>query len=630
MATNIGEATIKLSFDNKSLEASQKQAEQSMNSWTNKLGSIAKTGGKIIASGLAVASTAVAGLAAASVKGYAEYEQLVGGIETLFKDSSDEMMAYAAQSYKTAQISAAEYMSTATSFSASLIQGLKGDTAKAAAYANRAIISMSDNANKMGTDMALIQSAYQGFAKQNYTMLDNLKLGYGGTLTEMQRLIADASKMKDEMNKLGVTVDANSTSFDNIVNAIAVVQEHLGIAGTSAEEAGRTIQGSFSSMKAAAQDLITGLTDPNADLGQLIDNLITSIVGDGTDKNLGVLGNIQPAIKRAMEGIGKLIEKGVPQLIEMIPALIADTLPSVLQSGVNLFGRIFDYLPQLAQTLINLIAQLAQQIIPRLPQLLLGIVNGILGVIKTLTSTENQRMILDVGLQLLLGLVQAIPQIVIALVEALPDIIAGIVGYLTDPNSLMLIIQAGVELFMGLVKAVPQILGALITAFAELFRKLWEQVKKNFTDFAANFGESIASVFKKAINGVLQFIENFINGPIDLINGFIQKINDNFGAIGVNIGKISRVSLPRLAQGGIATSATTAIIGEAGREAVIPLERNTDNWAGLLSRTLANEFKDQGLSTEQGITIYMTNEINNELDADEIGRRLLTSIRRAA
>ena len=221
MATNIGEATIKLSFDNKSLEASQKQAEQSMNNWTNKLGSIAKTGGKLIASGLAAASTAVAGIAAASVKGYAEYEQLVGGIETLFKDSSDEMMAYAAQSYKTAQISAAEYMSTATSFSASLIQGLGGDTAKAAAYADRAIISMADNANKMGTSMEAIQNAYQGFAKQNYMMLDNLKLGYGGTRTEMERLISDASQMTDEMDKLGISVDADSMSFDNLLRKIS-------------------------------------------------------------------------------------------------------------------------------------------------------------------------------------------------------------------------------------------------------------------------------------------------------------------------------------------------------------------------------------------------------------------------
>ena len=630
MATNIGEATIKLSFDNKSLEASQKQAEQSMNSWSNKLGSMAKTGGKLIAGGFAAATTAVAGLAAASIKGYAEYEQLVGGIETLFKDSSDEMMEYAKQSYKTAQISSAEYMATATSFSASLIQGLGGDTSKAAAYADRAIISMADNANKMGTSMEMIQSAYQGFAKQNYMMLDNLKLGYGGTKTEMERLISDASQMTDEMDKLGISVDADSMSFDNIVNAIAVVQEHLGIAGTSAEEAGQTIQGSFNSMKAAATDLITGLTDPNADLGQLIDNLITSIVGDGTDKNLGVLGNIQPALKRVMEGIGKLIEKGVPQLLKMIPDILADTLPSILASVVDLFGKMADYLPELTQTLIDLIAQIAQQIIPRLPQLLIGISNGILGVIKTLASTENLRLILDVGLQLLMGIVKAIPQIVVAVVEALPDIIAGILGFLYDPNSLMLLVKAGVDLFMVLVAAVPQILGALVTAFAELFRKLWNQVKQNFTDFAASFGDTMASIFKKAINGVLQFIENFINGPIDLINSFIQTINDNFGAIGVNIGKLSRVSLPRLAQGGIVTSATTAIIGEAGREAVIPLERNTDNWAGLLSRTLANEFKEQNLSTEQGITIYMTNEINNELDADEIGRRLLTSIRRAA
>lgn len=622
MSTTIGEAVIKLTFNTKDLDKGQQQIANKVDSVLGKVGSVAKTGGKLITAGMTAAATAVSGLAAASVKGYAEYEQLQGGVETLFKESSDQLMAYAEQSYKTTQLSAAQYMETATSFSASLIQGLGGDTAKAADYADRAIVSMSDNANKMGTSIENIQSAYAGFAKQNYTMLDNLKLGYGGTKTEMERLIKDASQMGDEMKKLGVTVDADSMSFDNIVNAIAVMQEHMGIAGTSAKEASKTISGSLASMKASAQDLITGITNPNADIEKLVDNFVNTIDS--------VADNIGPAIKSALKGITKLVDKGLPKIFEHIPDILGDIIPDLIDSAVALFTKIMDYLPQLVQLLINLFVQISQAIIPQIPVILMSVVNAIIDAIKLLTSPENLQAILQVGIQLLMQLVAAIPDILIALIDALPDIIMNIVDFLTDPENIMMIIEAAVQLFMGLVMAVPKILGKLFEAFGKLFGKLWEKCAQLFKDFAANFGEAIASVFKGAVNGVLWFLEQFINGPIDIINFFIDAINGILSLVGGHIDKLGRIQLPRLAEGGIATSATPALIGEAGKEAVIPLERNTDNWAGLLAHTLANEFEKDNLATGGGITVYMTNNINNNLDADEIGRRLMTSIRRAA
>ena len=622
MSTTIGEAVIKLTFNTKDLDKGQQQIANKVDSVLGKVGSVAKTGGKLITAGMTAAATAVSGLAAASVKGYAEYEQLQGGVETLFKESSDQLMAYAEQSYKTTQLSAAQYMETATSFSASLIQGLGGDTAKAAGYADRAIVSMSDNANKMGTDIGLIQSAYSGFAKQNYTMLDNLKLGYGGTKTEMERLIKDASQMGDEMKKLGVTVDKDSMSFDNIVNAIAVMQEHMGIAGTSAKEASKTISGSLASMKASAQDLITGITNPNADIEKLVDNFVNTIDS--------VADNIGPAIKSALKGITKLVDKGLPKIFEHIPDILGDIIPDLIDSAVALFTKIMDYLPQLVQLLINLFVQISQAIIPQIPVILMSVVNAIIDAIKLLTSPENLQAILQVGIQLLMQLVAAIPDILIALIDALPDIIMNIVDVLTDPENIMMIIEAAVQLFMGLVMAVPKILGKLFEAFGKLFGKLWEKCAQLFKDFAANFGEAISSVFKGAVNGVLWFLEQFINGPIDIINFFIDAINGILSVVGGHIDKLGRIQLPRLAEGGIATSATPALIGEAGKEAVIPLERNTDNWAGLLAHTLANEFEKDNLGTGGGITVYMTNNINNNLDADEIGRRLMTSIRRAA
>lgn len=615
MATNVGEAVIKLSFDDKDSATKLQDAFKNV-------GKIAGTAGKFIAGGMIAATTAVSGFVAASVKGYAEYEQLAGGIETLFKDSASDLMAYAEQSYKTAQISAADYMETATSFSASLIQGLGGDTKKAADYANRAIISMSDNANKMGTDIANIQNAYQGFAKQNYTMLDNLKLGYGGTKTEMERLIKDAAGMTDEMNKLGISVDASSMSFDNIVNAIAVVQEHLGIAGTSALEAEHTISGSFNMLKSSWADLVTGVANPNADLDALINNLFDSV--------LAVMDNLLPAIKKAIKGITEFILKAVPRLLEAIPDLLKDVLPDIISAAKDLFLVIMSEIPTLTQTIIDTLFGVAQMLIPQLPMIFTSVINGILNFFRTLSNPANLQMLLQTAIQLMMAIVQAVPQIVQALSVALPEIISNLVAFLLDPNNIMLIMEAAMQLFLGIVKAVPQIFGALFQAFGNLFGSLWEKLQGMFTQFFGNFGETVKRIFVTAVNGVLQFIENFINGPIDTINGFIDIINSTFGSVGVNLGKINRLKLPRMAQGGVVDSATAALIGEAGKEAVIPLERNTENWTAPLAKALAEQFEQEGISTDGHITVTMNNYINNNLDADEIGQRLMTSIRRAA
>lgn len=229
--------------------------EKGFNDGISKLGSLGKSGLSIVSKAMTGAIAAVGTGAAAIIKSslgvVANMEQQVGGVETLFKDSANTVIANANKAYKTAGMSANNYMETVTSFSASLLQSLGGDTAKAASYADRAIVDMSDNANKMGTNMRDIQNAYQGFAKQNYTMLDNLKLGYGGTQEEMKRLISDASKMTDVQKELGVTVDASSLSFGNIVNAISVVQKQMGITGTTSKEAATTIEGSVNSAKAA-------------------------------------------------------------------------------------------------------------------------------------------------------------------------------------------------------------------------------------------------------------------------------------------------------------------------------------------------------------------------------------------
>lgn len=496
--TNLGTAWIQIKPTTQGITSAVKKelgnVEKEMTSSGSKMStafsSLGSKAGAALKVGLVAAGTAaVAGTVALvknAVSQFADYEQLVGGVDTLFKNASGQVQQYAADAFKTAQLSANEYMSTVTSFSASLIQSLGGDTNKAAKYADQAIIDMADNANKMGTSMEMIQNAYQGFAKQNYTMLDNLKLGYGGTKTEMERLLADAEKISGIHYEIG--------NFADMTAAIHVIQESLGITGTSAKEAASTVTGSFNMMKSAWNNLIVGMGDKNADMATLMNNFVESA---GTAAE-----NLIPVIFQALSGIGDLITRLAPIIIEKLPTLLETLIPQF----------------------INVVVQLATAIITNLPMIMTTLLNGFLA---------------------------AFPTLITAIIETLPQLITSIIEFLTNPETIGLLVAAAVELFFGLVVAVPQILGALIGAFGNLVGNLWENIKRMFGAFAGSFGNFIGGIFKNAINGVLTFIENIINGPIDIINGFIGAINDAFGFIGVNLGKIDRIQLPRLAKGGI-------------------------------------------------------------------------------
>lgn len=266
--TSVFEIFAKLGLDSSDFDKGLDNAKSTLSNMGSAVGSGLGTIAKIGTAAVATASAGIAALGTMAVKGYADYEQLTGGVETLFKTSSNAVMDYANNAYKTAGLTANDYMETVTGFSASLISSLDGDTAKAAEIANMSITDMSDNANKMGTDIESIKTAYQGFAKQNYTMLDNLKLGYGGTKQEMERLLADAEKLTGQKYDI--------SNFSDIAEAIHAIQTEMDITGTTAKEAGSTISGSVASMKSAWDNLVVGLADGNADLGQLIDNVVTS------------------------------------------------------------------------------------------------------------------------------------------------------------------------------------------------------------------------------------------------------------------------------------------------------------------------------------------------------------------
>lgn len=363
MATEIAKAYVQIIPTTKGIG---NQLEQELGGVGDSAGASSGKGfikgmGGAIAKGAAVVGTAamaaVGAVTKQAVESYAEYEQLTGGVETMFGESSDLVMSYAQNAFKTAGLSANDYMETVTSFSASLLQSLGGDTEAAAKVGDMAITDMADNANKMGSSMESIQNAYQGFAKQNYTMLDNLKLGYGGTKEEMQRLLADAEAFS------GVHYDISSLS--DVYEAIHVVQTELGITGTTAQEASETITGSTDSMKAAWQNLLVGMADENADFETLVGNFVDSLAAFA--ENLG------PRIEIAMNGIGELLTVFADTILPKMIEFLLEHLPELLETGVTLLLKIIEgilsAIPQLIEAIPEIITTIATTLKDMWPEL---------------------------------------------------------------------------------------------------------------------------------------------------------------------------------------------------------------------------------------------------------------------
>lgn len=397
---------------------------------------------------------------------------------------------------------------------------------------------------------------------------------------------------------------------------------------------------------ASLHDQAVAATDGIQTQIQNVQTSWTKLVTDALAGNYDAMeGHMAQLVDRVTQLVPTLVNgfvRAFEALTKVLPKVINNLLPAIMEGLSVLTMAIFESIPTFVQVIVDAIPivvdglmQLLNALIAAfptiIPQLIMAITNLITTLAIQLTRPDFLQLILQASITLLMSLVQALPDVLIALVDALPQIIENIVSFLTNPENIMMIVSAAAQLFMGLVMAVPKILGALIRAFGSLVGNLWNGIKNFFGKFAADFGNFISGIFKNAINGVLAFIENFINMPIDILNGFIDVINSVFGAVGVNLGNIDRISLPRLAQGGIALNATTAIIGEAGKEAVLPLENNTDNWAGLLANTLVAEMERENLSAGAGVNIENQEFIiNNQMDAEEIGRVMMQSIRRAA
>ena len=549
----------------KNMNESMKDATNSatkMSSVMKGIGSSAIKVGKGLAVAGAAAATAVTALVSKSVGAFADYEQLTGGVETLFgaggrsveeyaqsvgKSVSDIQGKYdslmsaqnvvlenANKAYMTAGMSANEYMDTVTGFSASLISSLGGDTNKAADYANSALVDMSDNANKMGTDMESIKNAYQGFAKQNYTMLDNLKLGYGGTQEEMKRLLSDAEKLTGQRYDI--------SSFADITQAIHAIQTQMDITGTTAKEASTTISGSWGSLKAAFQNVLVGLTTGGDMFDQSLDALINTAVTFGQ--------NIIPAIKGALSGVGYLIEGLAPVIGETIPPLINDLAPTLANSAVSLISSLVNGLTQNAtqfsECLSNIIIVAVAGISTVVPQLLDAaskIVSNLMqGLTNSMPQIVNGAVTLIEGLVnglvnniplLIMGAVQLVASLANGLIANLPRIIdAGvnlITGIVSASYSMMpQIIQNGMQLVVnlavGLVRAIPQLIaalpritGAIVKGFKsvnwfdlglQLIKSIWEGIKSIGSEMWNGVKEKTSELWGGVKNVVSEKLNN--------------------------------------------------------------------------------------------------------------------------
>ena len=498
-----------------------------------------KGGLSALASGMKQVGSALVGVGKQAIDSYAQYEQLVGGVDTLFKESSSKVQAYADVAYKTAGLSANQYMETVTSFSASLLQSLNGDTAKSAEIANMAIIDMSDNANKMGTSMDMIQNAYQGFAKQNWTMLDNLKLGYGGTAREMARLVNESGVLGDKLidldDKQNLNANLQEVGYAKIIEAVHKVQQEMGITGTTSLEASETISGSVSSMKSAWQNLLTGIADDNADFDELVDNFVESLVGKNGEG--GALSNLLPRIETALNGVVKLVvslsKDLLPQimpiavdLIKNLVTSISENLPALLDSANMILGTLIDgiisLLPDLLDIGIKMIVSLVQGIADGLPEFMPVIIDTIGLIVGALM--DNLDLIISVGIELIIALAKGIITALPLLIEKIPVIIEKLVLSLAD------LLSPVIEWCGSAFAEVGKFFEDIGTSIGEFFTNAWTSVTDFFTDIFTSIGEFFTNMFTS--------IGEFFTNAWDSI----QKFLDNpIYYIGYAIGTISRI-----------------------------------------------------------------------------------------
>lgn len=577
-----------------------------------------------------IAAAGLGKIISASLSAGADLQQSVGGIETIFKQSADTVKEYAKTAYSRAGVSANSYMEQVTSFSASLLQSLGNDTGKAAEYADRAMVDMSDNANKFGTDIESIQNAYQGFAKQNYTMLDNLKLGYGGTKEEMQRLISDASKMTDVQDELNVTVDDGDLSFGNIVNAISVMQKSLDISGTTSKEASTTFSGSFGAMKAAAEDFLASLTGVTDEAGNAILSISDTMTNLISTAFTFAFGNLIPMVANIAVNLPVALvqglQQGIPQLVSQVQAMansipegFENSIPQMVQAGLQALLQLSQTIRtsagQLIQIGCDLLLKLATgfaQSIPTLIQYVPQIVSNIAGVIN-----DNAGTILSTGLQIIVTLCQGLISAIPTLVANIPQIIQAIWDVFTAVNWLSL--GSNIITFIG------DGINALFSYLPELIKSIGET--------GVSFMKSIDWLDLGAT--VIMTIQNGISSLMDSVPNVLKTIGTNAWNWfkGIDWASAGRAVINFIASaiGGIGGQIWSAL-STAGTNAMGSF-KNMD-WSSLGSNiingivggigsvagTLYNKLKDVASNALQSAKDFLGINSPSKLFRDEVGK----------
>lgn len=655
--------------------AGEKAGEKGGKGIASGIGKVIGGIGKVAAAGLAATTAGIAGITTAATESYAEFEQLSGGVEKLYGDASNQVLEFANQAYSTAGMSANQYLETATSFSASLINSLGGDVDEAAKITDVAMRAMSDNVNVFGSDMGSVTNAFMGFSKQNYTMLDNLKLGYGGTKSEMERLIADANEYRAS---IGETSDLSIESFADIVKAIQSIQEAQNIAGTTGREAMTTIEGSAAATKAAWQNVLTAIgTGEGMDVA--MDQLLTSIFG-GEDGG-GLLNNILPRVQTILTSLGEFLPTAAPVFAQAIGGLIQELLPSMLESAGVLFGGLIDgflavlptvieYLPTILETVISLILEVGRGIVGALPQLMEMIASALPTLIPQIVDglvslflliVDNFGAIIDpiiVALPDIINsltdaLIRNLPQIILGIVRLvgmiiarLPQILAGIWQTITGffgsvwnnwiaPNR-----EKVLGFFRGIWDGIKGAFSAVTSWFRDIFSKAWQAVKNVFSTGGRVFEgikEGIAGVFHTVVNAIIRGINVVIAAPFNAINGIFNRLR------GISILKMQPFSwlpalnvpqIPQLYEGGVLERGQMGILEGTGAEAVVPLERNT-GWIKRVAAEMAvagpdnyTDAADDIIDALHGLRIYLDGDalvggVAGRMDQNLGGRQIL-------
>ena len=625
-----------------SLKFDTEISEKGFNKGIKNLGNIAQGGLKVLAGSVAGIAAGFGVMTKSALDSFASLEQNIGGVETLFKNSAHKVIDSAENAYKTAGLSANAYMETVTSFSASLLQSLGKDTEKAADYADRAIIDMSDNANKMGTSMEMIQNAYQGFAKQNYTMLDNLKLGYGGTASEMYRLLQDAANLNEEFASTAkFSMDSKGhleANFADITEAIHIVQTEMGITGTTAKEASETISGSIASAKGAFDNFLNGTGSPEA--------LAESMVTAGKNVLRG-LGEIVPRLLQTLPEVGKLIQEN------LVNSLSGDSMQKIVEAGKNAVMSLIDGMlasvPTIIPVALNFVKLIADTVITNVPtliqkgyELLSNLVDGFVKAIPEALPkildfvqgigdklAEAAPILIQKGFELLQKLVEGIITAVPILISRVPEIISTFANIINDnfPTILMKGAQLLGQLVLGLIQSIPTLIAnipKIISAIVDtLMAFQWLNLGRGIIKFLGDgIGAMKDFVVKKGFEILIGLKNTLMNLPSTLANIGRTAVSGLGNAISAGISWVKN------AAGNIVSAIVNTIKSIPGGMLSIGKDIVKGLWNGISDMTgwVIDKIQGFGESVLGGIKDFFGIHSPSRVMRDEVGKYMAQGV----